>query len=93
MNTICVLQDNDNVKFGENIVVHPFVSIQPLGGPIIIEDGVIIEEKSQIINYKNTQMVIGAHSYIQVGSTIIDSSIGKHCVLQPKGSYISNVTK
>jgi UDP-3-O-[3-hydroxymyristoyl] glucosamine N-acyltransferase len=85
MNTICSSSEHsDRIKLGKNIVIHPFVSIQPLVGPIIIEDGVIIEEKAQITNNKSTNLVIGSYSHIQVGSTIVDSNIGSNCILQPR---------
>lgn len=88
MNTICsTSKHNDRLKLGKNIVIHPFVTIEPLGGPIVIEDGVIIEEKSLITNNKSTPLVIGSHSYIQVGSTVLDSNIGENCILQPRCKF------
>jgi len=87
-NTICSKsQHNDRLKLGKNIVIHPFVSLQPLVGPIVIEDGVIIEEKTLITNNKSSPLVIGSHSHIQVGSTVVDSNIGRNCILQPRCKY------
>ena len=85
MNTICSLHQGDHpLKLGKNVVIHPFVSIRPLNGPIVNEDGCIIEEKSLLINNHHDPMIIGANSYLQVGCTVIDSNIGHDCVLQPK---------
>jgi UDP-3-O-[3-hydroxymyristoyl] glucosamine N-acyltransferase len=89
MNTICSLSEHkDRIKLGKNIVIHPFVSIEPLVGPIVIEDGVIIEERAKITNNKSTNLVIGSYSHIQVGSTILDSNIGSHCILQPRCKHL-----
>ena len=86
MNTICSLKsEGHELILGKNIVIHPFVSIQPLNGPIEIQDGCIIEEKAQIVNNTRDKMLIGGNSYLQVGSVVIDSMIGKNCILWPKG--------
>lgn len=81
MSTICSQLSAD---IGQNIVIHPFVTVKSFGGPIVIKDGVIIEEKCEIINNSKAPMIIGTHAHIQVGSLIIDSNIGNYCIVQPR---------
>ena len=82
-----VLVNREEIKFGKNVILHPFVIIDAEEGKVIIEDNAIIYPFS----YIKGPVYIGKNSIIKPHSKIYDGvSIGKVCKIagEVEGSIV-----
>ncbi len=71
----CTFWDSDVLVEGDDAVVHMTVAIDEDDGPVLIENGVVIEPHV----YLKGPVVVGANAVIKSGSRISNSIIGPSC--------------
>jgi len=88
-----------DITIGPRTVVHPKARIIAEAGPIIIGEGNLIEEQSEIINRIETEgetgtvpvMIIGNNNVFEVGSVSHSLKIGDSNIIEAK-SYVGRQT-
>ncbi|WVO12753.1 hypothetical protein L204_100361 [Cryptococcus depauperatus] len=92
--TSLICQDTDlrgPITVGPSVIIHPKATVLAVGGPIIIEEGCIIEELCVIVNRRKEAMTIGKHNHFMVGCRIESPSIGDYNTFQPRSTASSAV--
>ena len=89
-----------DITIGARTVIHPKAKILAESGPIIIGEGNLIEEQSEIINRAEggageggtvSVMIIGNNNVFEVGSTSQSLKIGDSNILEAK-SFVGRQT-
>ena len=89
-----------DITIGARTVIHPKAKILAESGPIIIGEGNLIEEQSEIINRAEGEdgeggtvsvMIIGNNNVFEVGSSSHSLKIGDSNILEAK-SYVGRAT-
>ncbi|KAI9032448.1 hypothetical protein DFJ74DRAFT_764132 [Hyaloraphidium curvatum] len=72
-----------DVKLGKNNVFHHHVRLDASGGPIVVGDSNIFEDRVHVVNRGPGTLVIGSENLLEIGCSV-EGSMGNGCTIEPR---------